>query len=259
MRARGANVRGGGVLPGKTSLELSHSVPPSHKSLIGAIGSNVAQAICPKEPTNKLKKIVIAYIEGKIDELTAEVAVIEAQGVGFDLAISLQTYEALRGRERARLYVYEQVRQDQATQLFGFSTKAERELFLLLLSVSGIGGQTARSIVSAYSPDELTRIIANEDKRALTAIKGIGKKAAERIVVELRDKVQLPVGAGYASPPGSATTLAQAAAQEAVSALTTLGFPSPMVAKAVAAITAAAPGLGVEEIIKQALKQMSAK
>lgn len=202
---------------------------------------------------------MIAYIEGKIDELTAETAVLETGGVGYDLAVSLQTYNALRGKERARLYVYEQMRQDQAVQLFGFATKAERELFLLLLGVSGVGGQTARSVVSAYSPDELTRIIANEDKNALTAIKGIGKKAAERIVVELRDKVQAPVGAGYSTTGASPATSINPAMQEAVSALTMLGFQGATANKAVATIIAEQPDLAVEDIIKFALKQMSAK
>ncbi len=202
---------------------------------------------------------MIAYIDGKIDELTADVAILEAYGVGYELAISLQTYNTLRGKEQARLYVYEQMRQDQATQLFGFATKQERELFLLLLGVSGVGGQTARSVVSAYSPDELTRIIANEDKQALTSIKGIGKKAAERIVVELRDKVQMPEGAGYSTSGSSSAPVAHPALQEAVYALTMLGFQAATASKAVTAIALEQPDLPVEQIIKQALKQMSAK
>ncbi|MBR1838540.1 MAG: Holliday junction branch migration protein RuvA [Bacteroidaceae bacterium] len=202
---------------------------------------------------------MIAYIEGKVDELTTETVILEAAGVGYELAISLQTYESLRAKERARLYVYEQVRQDQATQLYGFATRQERSLFLLLLAVSGVGGQTARSVVSAYSPDELTRIIANEDKRALTAIKGIGKKAAERIVVELRDKVEAPMGAGYATDASPVAAAASSTMAEAVSALTMLGFQHQQVNKSVMAILSEQPNLTVEEVIKHALKQMTAK
>ena len=202
---------------------------------------------------------MIAYIEGRVDELTAEMAVLEASGVGYELAISLQTYEAMRGKEHFRLYVYEQMRQDQATQLFGFANRKERDLFLLLLGVSGVGGQTARSVVSAYSPDELTRIIANEDKRALTAIKGIGKKAAERIVVELRDKVEAPVGAGYETVGGSANVAVHPAMQEAVSALTMLGFQSQTANKTVAAIINEQPDLDAGEVMKLALKQITAR
>lgn len=213
----------------------------------------------PHHSPPKPPRIVIAYIEGKIDELNSTTAVIDCGGVGYELAISLHTYEALRGKERARLYVYEQVREEQPVQLFGFASKQERELFLLLLSVNGVGGLTARGIVSAYGPDELVRIIANEDMRALTAIKGIGKKAAERIVVELRDKVQAPVGAGYPDAPQTAGTTAQQPASEAVSALTTLGFPPVLVHKAVAAIVEETPEASIEEIVRRALRQMSSK
>ncbi|MBP3228281.1 MAG: Holliday junction branch migration protein RuvA [Bacteroidaceae bacterium] len=200
---------------------------------------------------------MIAYIEGRIDELTPATAVLEAGGVGYELGISLQTYEALSGKERARLYVYEQVRQDAATQLFGFASKPERTLFLQLLSVSGIGGQTARTVVSAYSPEELARVIANEDKRALTAIKGIGKKAAERIVVELRDKVGLPQGAGYtdAGVPGMAAV--QTLYQEAVGALSLLGYDSATAGRAVSAITEENPSATLEDIIKLTLKRFT--
>lgn len=202
---------------------------------------------------------MIAYIEGKIDELTPDTAVIEAAGVGYELAVSLQTYEQIRGKERTRLYVHEQARQDQATQLFGFATREERSLFHLLLGVSGVGGQMARSVVSAYTHEELVRIIANGDKHALTAAKGVGKKVAERIVVELRDKVDMPVGAGYTfgnSVPGSG---AGSASVEAVQALTMLGFPAAAAGKAVAEVLAQQTDIPLETVVKMALKRLTAK
>ena len=135
---------------------------------------------------------MIEYIRGIIDELTPTEAVLEANGVGYKLAISLNTYSALQGKNGARLYAYESIRED-AYQLFGFATKREREIFELLISISGVGGQTARTILSAYSPAELASIISNEQANMLKSVKGIGPKAAQRIIVELKDKIS-PLG-----------------------------------------------------------------
>lgn len=131
---------------------------------------------------------MIEYIKGKIEELTPMQAVIEAGGIGYQIFISLNTYSAIQGKTDAKLYIYEAIRED-AHLLYGFKAKSEREIFLLLISVSGIGCQTARMILSAFSPAELSGIIQSEDLRSLKSIKGIGPKAAQRIIVELKDKV----------------------------------------------------------------------
>src|SRR5574344_1392897 len=131
---------------------------------------------------------MIEYIKGELTELTPALATIEAAGVGFGLNISLITYTAIQGKKDVKLYVYEAIRED-AHLLYGFATKQERELFTLLVSVNGVGGQTARMILSAFTPAELAGIIQNEDVRSLKSVKGIGPKAAQRIILDLRDKV----------------------------------------------------------------------
>ena len=131
---------------------------------------------------------MITYIKGSIAELTPTEVVIEAAGVGYSIAISLNTFAALQGKESARVYVTEVIRED-AHLLFGFYSKQERTLFEALTSVNGIGGQTARMVLSAFSPAELTEIIQGEQTAMLKSVKGIGPKAAARIVLDLRDKI----------------------------------------------------------------------
>ena len=131
---------------------------------------------------------MINYVKGIIDELTPAEVTIECHGVGYLLNISLNTYSALQGKSEARLYVYENIRED-AWVLFGFATQQERQLFLQLISVSGIGGNTARTILSAYSPAELCDIIMQGNDKMLKTVKGLGAKTAQRIIVELHDKV----------------------------------------------------------------------
>lgn len=198
---------------------------------------------------------MIDYIEGRIDSLELQQAVIEAGGIGYAVTISLNTYTALRGKERARLYIHEQVKQDTASQLYGFYSRDERALFLLLLSVNGVGGQTARSLVSAFTPSELQNTIASEDVRTLTSVKGLGKKGAERIIVELRDKV-LSLGTPAASSAPSAMGAAKETVDEAVAALTMLGFTAQAAKNAATSIIKADPSLPVEAVIKQALKAL---
>jgi Holliday junction DNA helicase RuvA len=198
---------------------------------------------------------MIEYIRGIIDELTPTEAVLEANGVGYKLAISLNTYSAIQGKEQAKLYAYESIRED-AYQLFGFATKRERELFELLISISGVGGQTARTILSAYSPAELSNIISNEQANMLKSVKGIGLKTAQRIIVELKDKI-VSIAAGIPTAAAPATpNINKETVNEAVSALVMLGFPAAAANKVVQGIAKEQPESTVEQLIKLALKQL---
>ena len=202
---------------------------------------------------------MIDYIKGKVDRLETTEVVLETFDIGYSLQISLNTYSALRGQSDAKLYVYEQVRQDAATMLYGFSSIDERDIFMLLLGVSGVGGATARAVISAYSPSELQDIISSEDTRALKSVKGIGQKAAERIIVELRDKVlSLGASGGTSNSMGDSMTVGakKELSNEAISALTMLGYSSQQAHKAVSSILKAEPNLPVEQVIKKALKTL---
>ena len=198
---------------------------------------------------------MIEYIQGKVDDLQPAQAVLEAGGGGYLLYISLNTYTALQGKENARLYAYEAIRED-AHLLYGFATKQERELFTLLVSVNGVGGQTARMILSAFTPAELAGIIQNEDVRSLKSVKGIGPKAAQRIILDLRDKVVgiLAGGSGAAETGAGQPVANKEIVDEAVSALTVLGFPPAPTHKVVMQLIRQQPDATVEELIKQGLK-----
>ena len=201
---------------------------------------------------------MIEYIKGTIDELSPAYAVVEAGGVGYQLFISLNTYSAIQGKTDTKLFVYEAIRED-AHLLYGFATKAERELFLLLISVSGIGGQTARMVLSAFTPAELSNVIRNEDVRMLKSVKGIGPKAAQRIIVDLKDKITLAMGdggEGGGTASNTASPAAKEVVEEAVAALTMLGFPPAPTQKTVLHIVKEDPSLPVEQIIKLALKML---
>lgn len=201
---------------------------------------------------------MIEYLRGTIDELTPTIAVLDLNGIGYQLFISLNTYSAIQGKKEIKLYVYEVIRED-AHLLYGFAEKMERELFLQLISVSGIGGQTARMILSAFTPNELTGIIRDENVRMLKSVKGIGPKAAQRIIVDLKDKIKLDFGE---NPTGNATgsavmgTVSRETIEEAVAALTMLGFPPAPTQKVVLQIVQNDASLPVEQIIKQALKML---
>lgn len=201
---------------------------------------------------------MIEYLRGTIDELTPTIAVLDLKGIGYQLFISLNTYSAIQGKKEIKLYVYEVIRED-AHLLYGFAEKVERELFLQLISVSGIGGQTARMILSAFTPNELTGIIRDENVRMLKSVKGIGPKAAQRIIVDLKDKIKLDFGE---NPTGNATgsavigTVSRETIEEAVAALTMLGFPPAPTQKVVLQIVQNDASLPVEQIIKQALKML---
>lgn len=199
---------------------------------------------------------MIEYIRGKVDELTPTQAVIEAGGVGYALCISLNTYTAIQGKSEFKLYVYEAIRED-AYQLYGFATKLERELFVLLISVSGIGGQTARMVLSAFTPVDLAGIVQTGDERTLKSVKGIGPKAAQRIIVELRDKMQLFASMQPADGSNAAAAVVRSpVVDEAVQALTVLGFSPAPAQKVVMQLVKESPDLTVETIIKKALKML---
>lgn len=197
---------------------------------------------------------MIEFIQGKIETLEPAEAVIEtAGGVGYLLNISLNTYSAIQGHDQVRLYVYEAIRED-AYVLFGFADRRERELFLLLISVPGIGGASARMILSAFSPSELEGIISNGEEKLLKQVKGIGLKTAQRIIVDLKDKVKLTCAEGKAaSIKGS---LSDDTADSAIAALTMLGFQQAASQKVVQAIMKENPEISVEAIIKEALKRI---
>lgn len=200
---------------------------------------------------------MIDFVRGRIDDLTPTTAVIECGGVGYGLSISLNTYTAIQGKEVAKLYVYEAIRED-AWVLFGFATKDERALFLLLLSVSGVGGNTARMILSAFSTPELVSIITEGNDRLLSSVKGLGKKSAQKIILELKDKVlQLDIDMP-ASPQtdGAKASFNKEVHDEAVEALKMLGFPPAPVSKVVKTILQDEPDARVEKVIKVALKML---
>ena len=199
---------------------------------------------------------MIEYIRGILDELTPAQATIEAHGVGYLLNISLNTYTALQGKSEARLFVYESIRED-AWTLFGFATKQERELFLMLISVSGVGGNTARTMLSSFTTAELANLIMEGNERMLKTIKGLGAKTAQRIIVELRDKVvSLGIAAAPVSGEEAPATLNSEIYNEACEALKMLGFPPAPVAKTVKSILKDEPAAPVEKVIKLALKML---
>ncbi len=196
------------------------------------------------------------YISGRVAELTPAYAVIEAGGVGYYLNISLQTFAAVEGRAEARLFVHFVVRED-AQVFYGFATAAERELFRRLISVSGVGGGTARMVLSTFSPSELANIISSENAVLLKNVKGLGLKTAEKIIVELRDKM---TGIAFdADAPGTASGKGapdDAVHREALAALAMLGFSRAASDKVIRAVMKDSPDLPVEEVIRQSLKKL---
>lgn len=204
---------------------------------------------------------MIEYIKGELVELSPALAVVEAHGVGYGLNISLNTYTAIQGKQSVKLFVHEAImmggRDDNYT-LYGFATKQERSLYRLLITVSGVGANTARMILSSLTPAELCNVIANGDDKMLKTVKGIGLKTAQRIIVDLKDKI---VQSGIAeelhvsSQPATAS-VNNAVKDEAVGALTMLGFSPAPSAKVVVDILTEQPDLPVEQVVKLALKQI---
>ena len=197
---------------------------------------------------------MIEYLKGEVAELTPATAIIECCGVGYETSITLNTYSALQGKKDAKLYIYEVIRED-THQLFGFCNKQERELFLLLISVSGIGGNTARTILSAFTVNELCEAIATGNEVAIKGVKGIGLKTAQRLIVDLKDKIK---GIGDNIPTGSTATATvnNDTVDGAVAALVMLGFPATAAGKVVQGIVKSEPQATIEQVIKLALKQL---
>lgn len=195
---------------------------------------------------------MIEYVKGDIAELSPATAVIDCNGLGYAIHISLNTYTAIQGKSSCKLYIHEAIRED-AYILYGFVDKKERELFLQLLSVSGIGGNTARMILSSLSPSELVNVISTENTNLLKSVKGIGLKTAQRIIVELKDKIKIT---GEVEGGSAARVNNSIVHDEAVAALTNLGFPASASQKAVVAILKLEPDAPVEKVLKLAFKQL---
>lgn len=203
---------------------------------------------------------MIDYIKGELSELTPAQAVVEAYGVGYALNISLNTYEAIQGKESVKLFVHEALvtgGRDDSYTFYGFASKQERDLYRLLITVSGVGANTARMILSSASPSELCNAISTGNERVLKSVKGIGLKTAQRIIVDLKDKI-LSLGIAQEVAAGTATdsTIPVDVRDEAVAALTMLGFSPAPTAKVVTAILTDDATLPVEQVVKLALKQI---
>ncbi|MCQ2159300.1 MAG: Holliday junction branch migration protein RuvA [Bacteroidales bacterium] len=199
---------------------------------------------------------MIDYISGTISELTPTKVIVDNQGIGYCIEISLQTYARLENSREAKVFIHHHIQSSSDTEaLYGFADKDERALFELLIGVSGIGVNTARMILSSFSADELRDAILSENINAIKSVKGIGLKSAQRLVLELKDKIVKGEGTSDAS---SALFSADrnAAADEASVALQTLGFNKPAVQKAIQQILKSNPTAKVEEIIKAALQMM---
>lgn len=197
---------------------------------------------------------MIDYIKGTIAELTPTRVVLDNNGIGYRIEISLQTYEALEGKSDAKVYIYHYFRQREDIEMYyGFATKDERELFELVISVSGVGVNSARMMLSSFTAEELREAILSEDVNRIKSVKGIGLKSAQRLILELKDKIVKGEGS-------SSEVLFQATSNEAIEeatrALTMLGFSKPNVNKAIQTILKKKPGAKVEEIIKTALQMM---
>jgi Holliday junction DNA helicase RuvA len=197
---------------------------------------------------------MLEYIKGDVAELTPATVVIECNGLGYAMNISLNTYSSIQGKKAIKLFLYEAIRED-AYILYGFADKRERSLFMLLISVSGIGGNTARMILSAMTPTELVNIIADENATLLKTIKGIGLKTAQRVIVDLKDKIK-NMGLSDSNSIAIGMSANNEVMEEAVSALTMLGFSTVPSQKVVASLLKISPDAPVEKIIKDALKQL---
>ena len=193
---------------------------------------------------------MIDYIRGSVAELNPTEIVLDCNGVGYSMLISLQTYEAVKGLKEAKIYIHHYLREDDE-EFYGFFTKDEREIFRLLISVSGIGVASARMMLSSMSSEEVREAILSENIAKIKSVKGIGAKSAQRLVLELKDKVIK--GEGSASGSIIAAGIDDVA-EQAGTALVLLGFSKPNVHKAVRSILSANRGASVEEIIKEALK-----
>lgn len=195
---------------------------------------------------------MIDYIKGQIDTLSPTEVTLETYGIGYRILISLQTYEGLNGNKEAKVYIHHYLREDEELY-YGFASKDERELFRLLIGVSGIGASTARMMLSSLTSDEIRNAIIAEDINKIKSIKGIGLKSAQRLILELKDKV---VKGGGTDSPALFSSSSNPATEEAITALVMLGFTKANVTKVVTAILKESPGASLEDIIKLALKRL---
>jgi Holliday junction DNA helicase RuvA len=201
------------------------------------------------------KSIMITYIRGEFKDLQPARIVVEAAGIGYEVNISLNTYSALSGQTKGLIHVHEVIRED-AHLLYGFAQEGERNLFLLLISVSGVGPNMARMILSSLSPKELVHVIGTQDERALKAVKGIGLKTAQRILVDLKDKVQTLEQESLSAAGGRIAGGVGQTAEEAISALVMLGFQAAAARKVVGELAKESPAMPVEKMIKDALQRL---
>ncbi len=194
---------------------------------------------------------MIEYIKGTLAELNPTEAIVENNGIGYSTLISLQTYEEIHGKSEVKLYIHHYLREDEELY-YGFATKDERHMFRLLISVSGIGAATARMMLSSMSSEEITNAIQTENINKIKSIKGIGLKSAQRLIIELKDKVGKISGEAPTLPGLASNTVVE----EATTALLMLGFAKPNVNKVLSAIVKEKPNMSLEEMIKIALKKL---
>jgi len=198
---------------------------------------------------------MIDYINGKIAELTPTKVVVDNNGIGHAMEISLQTYALLENKNEAKIYIQSQINPRDGIQVdYGFADKEERALFQLITSVSGMGAASARMLLSSFSAEEFKQAVLSEDVKKIQATKGIGLKTAQRLVLELKDKIA--DGKAEVSNELFTQQVNNQAVEEATLALVSLGFSKPNIGKAIAAITKKNPDAKVEEIIKAALKML---
>lgn len=195
---------------------------------------------------------MIDYIKGKIAEITPTDTILECYGIGYRILISLQTYEVLNGKDEVKIYIHHYLREDEELY-YGFATKDEREMFRLLIGVSGVGAATARMMLSSLTTDEIRNAIIAEDLNKIKSIKGIGTKSAQRLILELKDKVVKGEGSDSSV---LFSTSSNSAVDEATTALVMLGFTKPNVNKAISAVLKEKPAASLEEIIKLSLKRL---
>lgn len=195
---------------------------------------------------------MIDYIKGKITELNPSEMTVETYGIGYKILISLQTFSSFEGKSEATVFIHHYLREDEELY-YGFSTKDERELFRLLIGVSGIGAATARMMLSSLSAEEIRNAIIAEDIARIKSIKGIGIKSAQRLILELKDKIVKGAGTDI---PGLASKVDNGMIDEATTALVLLGFPKSGVQKVLASILKENPQISLENIIKAALKKL---
>ncbi len=192
------------------------------------------------------------YIKGTLVEITPTEAIVECGGIGFDIMISLQTYDNLKSQNEVKVYIYHHLREDDE-QFYGFATKNERELFKLLISVSGIGVGSARMMLSSLSDEEIRNAIIGEDVHRIKSVKGIGLKTAQRLILDLKDKI---IKGGGVDTSDNAVTVNSKISDEATTALLNLGFTKANISKIMPEILKENPDATIETIIREALKRL---